>query len=436
MFGMMWYGLLIPVVITIFLFAFHRKATAWWELVVIWAVSLVVIVVAQVTVQHFAVQDKEYWGNLGVKVQHDEPWAEWKINGCSRQVPCGQTCTGTGSSRSCTTKYCTQWYDCLKSYSRKTYLVNRRNSGMRVSYSKYKELVKRWGTGEEFIDMKREKNHNVRSHGAYDGDRYICKWDKDPFTSEPIVSEHWYENRVAASDSILNFADVSEEDVEFYGLHEYPDVPGWLIRTIMDTKNWKKPDKYFQYLNGKLGPERFLRIWVLVFRGQADRIAAYKQVDYWKNGNKNEFIYCIGVDKADNILWGETISWTEKEDLKIEGRNFIENEMGDKLTDDSLMALAKHAEATLGKRYVKPEFTEKYSHLSVTPSITAIMIGWSIIALINLGIVIWVIKNEFKMDQSSRSRDPNDRPLRGMSKTKKMKPTRRRRTSKPIRRKR
>jgi len=91
MFGMMWYGLLIPVVITIFLFAFHRKATAWWEIIVIWGVSLVVIVVAQVTVQHFAVMDKEYWGNLGVKVQHDEPWAEWVTNGCSRQVPCGQT---------------------------------------------------------------------------------------------------------------------------------------------------------------------------------------------------------------------------------------------------------------------------------------------------------------------------------------------------------
>jgi len=327
----------------------------------------------------------------------------------------------------------------MHNHSRKCTLINRRNGNIRISYSKYKELAKRWGGDEKFIDMKRELKHDVRSHGAYDGDRYICKWDKDPFTSEPIVTEHMYENRVAASDSILNFADVSEEDVEFYGLHEYPDVPGWLVTTIRDTKYWKKPDKYFQYLNGKLGPERKLRIWVLIFRDQADRIAAFKQVDYWKNGNKNEFIYCIGVDKKDNILWGETISWTEKEDLKIEGRNFIQTEMGKVLNDESLMKLAHYAEETLGKRYVKPEFTEKYKHLSVRPSMTAICIGWAVILLVNLGIVVWVIKNDHHMDERSvfgGKAKKQSRPSRGMSSTKKMKPTRKRRTSKPIKRRR
>ena len=194
----------------------------------------------------------------------------------------------------------------------------------------------------------------------------------------------------------MRFQNVGEKEVKQYGLFKYPTFyGGYEVQTIIDAtgRYWKVPDKRFSYVNGILGPKRFLRIWVLIFRDQP-REAMHYQEGYWYNGNKNEFIICIGADKAGNINWGGVISWTEVEELKVEFRDYVENKMG-KVTDESLLELAAVAERELGKRYVKPEFTDKFHHLAIRPSTTSMVVVAFIIVIINGLVAWWVVKNDF-----------------------------------------
>lgn len=55
--------------------------------------------------------------------------------------------------------------------------------------------------------------------------------------------------------------------------------------------------------------------WILVWAGQTLDVA-YAQENYWKGGNKNELVVCIGVDDRNAIQWGHVFSWSESEMLK------------------------------------------------------------------------------------------------------------------------
>lgn len=367
---MMIYGAFaIPIICTIYLLMFHRKDTKWWEILVLFGVCAIAIPAAKFTAQAVQTRDTEWWGNLGTKVVHNEPYDY--MSTCTRTVSCGKDCTTIES------------YPCVQRVSRSCYLNDRRGKGTYISYSKYKELRNRWGTKEKFIDMK-------RNYHSYDGDRYTADWNKNPILAEPITTEHTWENRVQASSDVFNFPEVTKEQIEQYGLYEYPMLSGYIQVAILDHKKThatKPYGYYWRYLNGDLGPKRFLRMWVLIFRGKSEE-AGRLQEALLKGGNKNEFIYCIGVNKAEEVEWCHIISWTERQKLKIEARNYVA-EMG-KL---DLMKLAKWTEKEVGKRYIKPEFTDKFSYLTVNPSGTAVAISYFIILLINIGVCFWVVKN-------------------------------------------
>jgi hypothetical protein len=203
-----------------------------------------------------------------------------------------------------------------------------------ISNDWFKEITARWGN-KTFVELHRETKQNVHE----DGDRWVTKWPETWQTSAPIALTQTYENRVNNSSSIT-FRPVTKEDVKRLKLFDYPEIGGrYNLKTVLDDsgKYWKMADTYFQYLNGIVGPAKRGHVWVLIFRN-TDRSIALWQKDYWKNGNKNELILCIGVDKEGAVLWGEVFGWTEVDALKIDIRDFIEQKMV-KLSDDSLVSL-------------------------------------------------------------------------------------------------
>jgi len=186
---------------------------------------------------------------------------------------------------------------------------------------------------------------------------------------------------------VFNYPEVIEDDVEFYGLFEYPRLKGHSSPVILGY-NAPEADKRLQYLNGYLGPKKLVRIWVLVFQGKTLQ-AAKMQEALWKGGNKNEFIYCVGIDKAGLVQWGHVISWTKQAALKIEARNLIAG-MG----KFDPMKLVSFTETEVSKRFVKRDFTEEFSYLTVEPTGFAIGMSYFIVFLVNLGMAIWIVKNE------------------------------------------
>lgn len=396
---LLYFAFIIPILCTIYLLSFHRKDTKWWEILVLFAVVAVAVPVAKFTAQSMQTRDKEWWGNNTVQAVHEEPYDY--MSTCYRTVSCGKDCTTTVS------------YPCVESVSRRTWLQDESGNTTRVSYSKYKELVSRWGgaSNEKFVDMNR------RYH-SYDGDKYIIPWNKRPILAEPLVSQHTWTNKVQASSDVHNYREFTKEEAVAAGLYEYPEFwsGGYELLTILDRGKSHYNTaygRYWRYLNGKLGPMKKVRLWVVIFRGKSLETARMQE-DYWKGGNKNEFIFVIGVDKANQVQWGHIISWTERQKVKIEARNYIA-EM-DKL---DLMKLAKWAEIAIPAGFVKPDFTEKFDYLTINPSGAAIVISFIVILFINIGVCIWIVKNahhdRVQSDWSnhrSRSSRPMSRPIR------------------------
>lgn len=388
MFGLneIWFLLGIPLLVTIIIALFYFKKAVWWEYCLIWGVSIISILLAQAITESTAISDKELWGFNGVKAEYEEPFSYWST--CTETYACGTTCSGSGSSRSCSTRYCTRTYPCVKHGGDTARLFDQTGRQRWISKSKFLQLEKSKWANSETIELHREQSYNIIN----DGDLRVTVWPGDWRNAQPIVEGHTYENRTQSS-TTMRFKKVSEDDKLRFGLFDYPHIENLECPTVIDSSgNEWAADIYFKYVNGTLGPKKFLRIWVLIFRDQPREAMLYQE-GYWKNGNKNEFIICVGADKNDNVTWGGVISWTEVEELKVEFRNYVELEMK-KVSDESLMELAYFADENLGARYVKPEFTEKFKHLSVQPSKTSMVIVAVIILLINIGIAAYVVCND------------------------------------------
>ena len=384
-----WGLLILPLLTTAFLYlSKYRRNVVWQEYLLLWGVSCLAIFMSQMIVEHAGKTDTEFWGFNSVSAYYDEPYQYWTT--CSESYACGTSCTGSGKNRSCSTRYCTRTYPCTKWAGDEAFITDQNGNVRATPKRRFESIAKKWGE-RKFVELYREKKDKIQT----DGDRYTTHWPGTWESADPLTYEHTYENRVNNSSSIV-FREVSEDAVEKMKLVNYPEISEDCKQTsVIDNsgKTWPQADAYFQYLNGVLGPKRFGKVFVMIFRG-TDRSTALWQKDFWKNGNKNEFNICIGADKEGKILWGEVFSWTEKDELRIEARDYIEQKLGS-LTEDNLIAFGKYCETLLTTGFVKPEFTEKFSHLSVEPSTTSKVVVFIVILLLCAGIATYVIKNNF-----------------------------------------
>lgn len=73
--GILWFALVIPVLLCIYLLLCHRKATTWWELFIPFGAAALTIAICQWVTVSSAIGDFEYWGHMGVKAIHEEPYS-------------------------------------------------------------------------------------------------------------------------------------------------------------------------------------------------------------------------------------------------------------------------------------------------------------------------------------------------------------------------
>jgi hypothetical protein len=71
----LWFAMIIPAMLCAFLLLFYREATTWWELLIPFGVAALTICTCQLISVHSATSDVEYWGHMGVKVVHEEPFS-------------------------------------------------------------------------------------------------------------------------------------------------------------------------------------------------------------------------------------------------------------------------------------------------------------------------------------------------------------------------
>lgn len=378
---LLFYSLFIPILLGAILLYFFKHETVWWEPLIAIGGTLLFVFIFKLGIEKSQTDDTEYWGGYIVKAEYFEEWDEWITQTCTEEYECGTDSKGNA-------EYCTRTYDCsYREYHPKEWdMTDNNGNEWSISEKYYNELKQRWNKNESFVDMHRD-------YYRINGNKYETYWDKKESTAEITTVEKTYENRVQASNTIINYQKVDTSEKRLYKLYDYKPLSGWMQTPIYGVagKNYIEGLKHFDYLNGLLGQSKRMRCYVLLFNNVSEQ-AGYKQECYWKGGNKNEFIICIGL-KDNKINWTHIFSWTRAEQPKIEIRNFILLDPSQKEALD-LFALSNYCFHILQGEYEHRSFKE-FSYLSVDPSDTQITWCYICVLLLNICLGIFIVKNDF-----------------------------------------
>jgi len=402
----MWLAALIPVATGIILYLKFKHETLWWEFLIPFLASLLLILGSKAGLGVMQTQDTEWWGAYAKKVTYYEDWDEYIHKTCSEE-----SCTGSGEDEVCTTTY----YDCsyVEHYPPKIVYLDNIGSEhtLGVPYDdceeeegrllggwhkftrsgncgspRFDELSKRWGNSE-FKEMNRPAHSD-------DGDAYVTKWDGQVPSIEPIITRHTYKNKVQASDSVFNFRPVAEEDQQTYGLIPYPEFSSFIgvkAPSILGVGHPQRDEAnaLLTIHNARLGAGKQVRMLVILFKGQP-RDAGLYQESFWKGSNKNEFVVTIGLDASNNIQWEHVFSWTEVDTVKINVRNWLGEREGQPL---DLVALVNYMVPEVAASFERKEFSD-FDYLTVEPPLWSVFTVFLITLLLNIGLSWWIVANE------------------------------------------
>jgi hypothetical protein len=381
---MEWFALIIPTITAVILLNFFKSKVIWWEYVLLFAVAPIVILACKFSAEASMTTDKEYWGAYGTEARYYEAWDE-EVS-CRHPIYERQQ-TGTDSKGNPT-------YSDVYVGDEHLYDVDKHSAYWRlydnigrshyISQGEYNNLKKRW-SNQSFHDQHRDFH-------SYDGDMYKTKWDREDKHIETITTIHRYTNKVQASTSVFNFPEVKDPA----GLYEYPSASGLYAPSILGNV-WDKAsaNRILDIHNAKLGSSHQVRIWFLFFTG--DMSQALDQENYWKGGNKNEFIVCIGLDKEQNVTWCKPFTWCEVDELTAVVRNEIAGHKGKIDTKK----LAEFTVVEVKKKWRRKEFAD-FNYLTVELPSWAHWMIWIITLLVNVGLAVYVVMNEFDEESESK----------------------------------
>jgi len=372
---MIFFSVLIPIITAVFLYVFFKHKTVWWELFIPMVISVIFIVIFKYVAISFVSSDTEYWSDIVVQANYYEEWDEYIHKTC-------ESCeTDSKGDRKCHT------YDCSYVDTHPQYweIVTKTGWVMNIDNDEYNRLIRRFKCKPIFVDMDRDYYTN-------DGDSYKIIWDGSDDKLECVVRSHEYENRTQVSDGIYNFHDVSDKDIKKYKLQSYPSINKYHKQRHLLGASDKVAEHNLDIINAKFGPTRELKAFVIVFKDQPID-AGIAQEAYWGGGNKNEFVLTIGIDSNGHVTWCYPFSWTEDASNEINIRNFVYKYRQSRI---NLSEITEYMMVQLSD-FNRKHFSD-FDYLNVEPTNTQKIWSYILTFLINIGLSIWLIKNEFSND--------------------------------------
>lgn len=379
---MIFFSILIPFLTAVVLYAFFKHKTKWWEMSVPLVASVLFILIFKGCSVSYLTHDTEYWNDVIVEARYYEEWNEWIVETCE------DCTTDDDGNEDCVS------YDCSYQDTHYAYWEIETKTGwtMSITEEEYNRLRRKFGHKPIFVDMHRD-------YDTKDGDMYKVVWDNSDNKLECVVRSERYENRTQVSDGIYKYKEVTEEEIKEYGLHDYPSISRNHKQKHLLGKSDKVAEHNLEVINGKLGPTRQLKAFVIVFKNQPIE-AGIRQEAYWGGGNKNEFVVTIGVNSKGKVTWCHPFSWSESESPKIKMRNFVRKQK--KL---NLSEVTNHMICELSQ-FERKSFSD-FDYLNVEPTDTQKMWAYILTFLINIGLSIWIVVNEFDADYDSSTNNKN-----------------------------
>jgi hypothetical protein len=119
------------------------------------------------------------------------------------------------------------------------------------------------------------------------------------------------------------------------------------------------------------------------------------QEAYWKGGNKNEMVVCIGLSsRTRDLQWVKAFSWTPNRTLLVEIRENIMNTK--KFSGKALYeVLRRDLEGFQRKQF------KEFSYITVDPPSWAITVTFLITIIITVAACYWAVVNDLVHDKDN-----------------------------------
>ncbi len=382
-----WLALLIPVIAVIILYIFFSKKIAWWE-----SGGIILIVLSFIAIMKYGTEisqtsDTEYIQDYVVRVEYYEEWDEWITQTCTRSCCCDSKGENCGSEP----------YDCSYRDYHPEYWVMITSQGQTYTISRemWVKLMIQFKATPVFADMDRD-------FYTIDGNMYYFLWNKDVNSIEYVTNIHNYENRIQAAHTVLNYPLLDDAHKKIYKVNDYPTISNLEANALLGETNYDI-NKYINQTNALFAAKKQVKVFYLVYRNLPVE-AAIMQEQYWKGGNKNELNICIGIDNNRNIKWAYVFSWTKKEIVKVQIRDYINSQ---KVLNDSIFKnIINYSNKEIIDKFERRHFRE-FSYLTVEPTKTAVIWTYIISFIITIGLSIWVINNGIDSDGFSDNTNYN-----------------------------
>lgn len=378
---MLWLALIVPAAIAVYLYLYQRSRVLWWEYVVLFVVTALLIPIALAIVDTVQTRDTEYWGGWVTTARYYEPWDE--------RVSCSHE---TGYRDSDGNWHHTGYehaYDV--SYHGPQWLVDGSNGEeISVNQATFEKLARQFRSR-----VFRELNRNFHS---IDGDEYIVTYPNDVAVLEPLTTKHTYENRTQAADTVYKFPAVDAATIQQYKLYPYADVVGYYgCPTVLKPASMVVTGTVeLEKVNALLGRSKQVRVWVMLFRNAPNAAAVYQQY-LWKGGNKNELNVVVSLDASNTVQWARVFSWTEKNRIKVDVRDHLAP--GTKFVAADFASWLK---PEIEQHWERKQFKE-FSYLEVVPPWWATLLVWVLTIAIDGSLAYWIVVNEFETADQRRA---------------------------------
>jgi hypothetical protein len=365
----------IPFITALFLLIVFNKKMVWWEYVVLILPSILFALLMQIIMVSVNAYDTEYLGSYVTKITYYEPWDE--------MVRVRHTRTNSDGEEEV-------YYTWEREYhsERYTYMDNESGWEHHLSKNQYETIKKRLGDNSVFRDMH-------RNYHRIDGDAYDIFWDKTIEKLYDITTEHSYKNKVKSSHShtIFKHINISKEEADSLGLYEYPPIKIMNQNPIIGKNLPDKDIQRIKYINAIYGKTKQFRTYILIYENKNIEISEL-QKSYWQNGNKNEFIVCLGVIR-DSVVWSNAFSWCDEPKLEVLTRDYFIN--NPKLNIDEYGRWLQ----TQMPKWERKEF-EDFDYISIDLSKGQYIALFIIMFIINIIISIFLIKNDITNEKKAK----------------------------------
>ena len=365
---------IIPFITAMFLLIVFNKKMVWWEYAALILPSLLFVLLTRVIMVSTNSNDTEYLGGYVNRITYYEPWDEMVHVRHTRTNSDGET---------------EVYYTWEREYhsERYTYVDNESNWEHHLSKKEYETIKKRMGNKTVFRDMHRDY-HRI------DGDAYDIFWDGKVETLYDITTPHSYTNKIKASQShtIFKMGDISPEEAKQIGLYEYPEIHTMNQNPIIGRNVSDKDKQRIKYINATYGRKYQFRTYILIYENKDITISEIQKA-YWQNGNKNEFVLCIGVQR-DSVVWANAFSWCDEPRLEVKARDyFIQNPKLD------INQYGEWLQTQIPTQWDRKEF-EDFAYIRVGLSQGQYIALIIMMIVLNIGISIFLVKNEFNNENN------------------------------------